>query len=196
MYLCPAPLYHSAPLVYSMSMQRLGATVVLMERFDPRLSLELIERHRVTHAQFVPTMFVRMLRLPEEERARYDLSSLELVLHAAAPCLVPVKRQMLDWRGRSSMSTTRAPRTSAAPTSRPRSGWPIPARWAGRSTSATSSAPTARSCRPISRVSCTSPAGARSSTTTTPPRRRRSPTNKDGGRSATSATSTRTATST
>jgi len=98
-YLCPAPLYHAAPLVYSMSMQRLGATVVVMERFDPRLCLEVIERHRVTHAQFVPTMFVRMLRLPQAERERYDLSSLEFVVHAAAPCPVRVKRQMLDWWG-------------------------------------------------------------------------------------------------
>ena len=98
-YLCPAPLYHSAPLVYSMSMQRLGATVVVMERFDPRQCLDLIERHRVTHAQFVPTMFVRMLRLPPDERERYDLSSLQFVVHAAAPCPVPVKRQMLEWWG-------------------------------------------------------------------------------------------------
>jgi long-chain acyl-CoA synthetase len=98
-YLSPAPLYHSAPLVYSMSMHRLGATVVVMERFDPARCLELIERHRVTHAQFVPTMFVRMLRLPEEDRTRYDLSSLEFAVHAAAPCPVAVKRQMLDWWG-------------------------------------------------------------------------------------------------
>jgi fatty-acyl-CoA synthase len=98
-YLSPAPLYHAAPLVYSMSMHRLGAAVVVMERFDPRRCLELIERHRVTHAQFVPTMFVRLLRLPEEDRAAYDVSSLEFVVHAAAPCPVPVKRQMLDWWG-------------------------------------------------------------------------------------------------
>jgi acyl-CoA synthetase (AMP-forming)/AMP-acid ligase II len=98
-YLCPAPLYHAAPLVFSMSWQRLGATVVVMEQFDPRLCLELIERHRVTHAQFVPTMFIRMLRLPEAERTRYDLSSLRSVTHAAAPCPVSVKRQMLDWWG-------------------------------------------------------------------------------------------------
>jgi fatty-acyl-CoA synthase len=98
-YLCPAPLYHSAPLVYSMSMQRLGATVVVMPRFDPARCLELIERHRVTHAQFVPTMFVRMLRLPAEERARHDVSSLRLVMHAAAPCPIAVKRQMLEWWG-------------------------------------------------------------------------------------------------
>jgi fatty-acyl-CoA synthase len=98
-YLSPAPLYHSAPLVYSMSMHRLGATVVVMEHFDPRQCLELIERYRVTHAQFVPTMFVRLLRLPPEERARYDVSSLKMVVHAAAPCPIPVKRQMIDWWG-------------------------------------------------------------------------------------------------
>jgi len=98
-YLSPAPLYHSAPLVYCMSMLRLGATVVVMEHFDPLLCLELIERHRVTHAQFVPTMFVRMLHLPEDERRRHDVSSLRSVVHAAAPCPVPVKRQMLEWWG-------------------------------------------------------------------------------------------------
>jgi long-chain acyl-CoA synthetase len=98
-YLCPAPLYHSAPLVYSMSVQRLGATVVVMERFDPARCLELIERHGVTHAQFVPTMFVRMLRLPPAERERHDLSSLRFAVHAAAPCPVAVKRQMLEWWG-------------------------------------------------------------------------------------------------
>jgi long-chain acyl-CoA synthetase len=70
-----------------------------MERFDPRSCLEFIERYRVTHAQFVPTMFVRMLHLPEDERKRYDVSSLEVAVHAAAPCPIPVKRQMLDWWG-------------------------------------------------------------------------------------------------
>jgi fatty-acyl-CoA synthase len=98
-YLSPAPLYHAAPLVYSMAMHRLGATVVVMERFDPGRCLELIERYQVTHAQFVPTMFVRMLRLPEEERLRYDVSSLRVVMHAAAPCPVPIKRQMIEWWG-------------------------------------------------------------------------------------------------
>jgi fatty-acyl-CoA synthase len=98
-YLSPAPLYHAAPLVYSMSMHRLGAAVVVMEQFDARQCLELIERYRVTIAQFVPTMFVRMLRLPEEERTRYDLSSLQVAMHAAAPCPVAVKRQMIDWWG-------------------------------------------------------------------------------------------------
>jgi long-chain acyl-CoA synthetase len=98
-YLSPAPLYHSAPLVYCMSVHRLGATVVAMERFDAEQCLALIERYRVTHAQFVPTMFVRLLKLPEEVRKRYDISSLQFAVHAAAPCPVSVKRQMLDWWG-------------------------------------------------------------------------------------------------
>ncbi len=98
-YLCPAPLYHSAPLVGSMSWHRAGGTVVLMEKFDARECLRLIERYRVTDAQFVPTMFVRLLRLPRAERDRYDLSSLRTVLHTAAPCPVAVKRQMLEWWG-------------------------------------------------------------------------------------------------
>src|SRR5262245_33268277 len=98
-YLCPAPLYHSAPLVGSMSWHRVGATVILMEKFDPRECLELIERYRVTDAQFVPTMFVRMFRLPTAVRESYDLSSLRRVLHTGAPCPVVVKRQMLEWWG-------------------------------------------------------------------------------------------------
>jgi fatty-acyl-CoA synthase len=98
-YLSPAPLYHSAPLVFTMSWQRRGAIVVVMEKFDPRECLELIERYRVTHAQFVPTMFIRMLRLSDAERSQYDLSSLRNVTHASAPCPVTVKRQMLDWWG-------------------------------------------------------------------------------------------------
>jgi fatty-acyl-CoA synthase len=98
-YLSPAPLYHAAPLVWSMAMHRAGAAVVVMEQFDPLHCLELIERHRVTDAQFVPTMFVRMLRLSAAERSRYDISSLTVAVHAAAPCPIPVKRQMLDWWG-------------------------------------------------------------------------------------------------
>ena len=98
-YLSPAPLYHSAPLFYSMSTMRLGGTVVTMEHFDPEQTLALIEKYRVTHAQFVPTMFVRMLKLPEEVRNKYDLSSLKVVLHAAAPCSVETKRKMIDWWG-------------------------------------------------------------------------------------------------
>ncbi|MFF3658489.1 AMP-binding protein [Streptomyces olivochromogenes] len=97
-YLSTAPLHHASPLVHCMSLLRLGATLVVMDRFDAAECLELIERHRITHAQFVPTMFVRMLKLPAARRAR-DLSSLRMVLHGAAPCPVEVKRRMLDWFG-------------------------------------------------------------------------------------------------
>ena len=98
-YLCPAPLYHAAPLAWSTAAHRLGATVVVMERFDAVQALDLIERYRVTHAQFVPTMFVRLLKLPDAERHRYDHSSLRAVVHAAAPCPIEVKRRMIDWWG-------------------------------------------------------------------------------------------------
>jgi long-chain acyl-CoA synthetase len=98
-YLSPAPLYHAAPLRFNMTVHRYGGTCVVMERFDARRALELIERHRVTHVQMVPTMFVRMLKLPEDERARFDLSSLEAVIHAAAPCPVEVKERMIEWLG-------------------------------------------------------------------------------------------------
>ncbi len=98
-YLCPAPLYHAAPLGWSMAAQRLGGTVVVMERFDPEGALSAIAEHRITKAQFVPTHFVRMLKLPEEQRRRHDTSSLQTVIHAAAPCPVEVKRQMLEWWG-------------------------------------------------------------------------------------------------
>ncbi len=98
-YLSPAPIYHSAPLLFSTDAMALGATVVIMERFDAEGALALIEKYRVTHAQFVATMFSRMLKLPEEVRGRYDLSSLEVVIHGAAPCPVPVKKAMIDWFG-------------------------------------------------------------------------------------------------
>jgi long-chain acyl-CoA synthetase len=98
-YLSPAPLYHAAPLGWSMAVQSLGGTVILMERFDPELALAYIEKYRVTCAQWVPTHFVRMLKLPPETRSKYDLSSLKSVFHAAAPCPVPVKEQMIDWWG-------------------------------------------------------------------------------------------------
>ncbi len=98
-YLCPTPLYHAAGLGWSLEVQRDGATVVVMDRFDPELFLALVERHRVTHAQLVPTMFIRLLRLPPEVRRRHDLSSLQVVIHAAAPCPVAVKHEMIDWWG-------------------------------------------------------------------------------------------------
>ena len=98
-YLSPAPLYHAAPLRWIMSAHRIGATIVVMERFDAEDTLRAIEKYRVTHAQFVPTHFVRMLKLPDEVRGKYDLSSLQRVIHTAAPCPAEVKRAMLDWWG-------------------------------------------------------------------------------------------------
>lgn len=98
-YLSPAPMYHSAPLGFSLGVQAFGGTVVMMERFDPLDALRLIERHNVTHSQWVPTMFVRMLKLPPAEREKYDLSSQKFAIHAAAPCPVAVKEQMIEWWG-------------------------------------------------------------------------------------------------
>jgi acyl-CoA synthetase (AMP-forming)/AMP-acid ligase II len=98
-YLSPAPLYHAAGVNYTMAVHRTGAAAVLMPRFDAEEVLRLVEGHRVTHAQFVPTMFVRMLKLPASVRARYDVSSLQCVLHAAAPCPIDVKHQMMEWWG-------------------------------------------------------------------------------------------------
>ncbi len=98
-YLSPAPLYHAAPGLGVASTIRNGGTAIIMEHFDPEDFLRLVEKHRVTHTQLVPTMFVRMLKLPEAARRAYDLSSLEVAIHAAAPCPIPVKEQMIDWWG-------------------------------------------------------------------------------------------------
>jgi long-chain acyl-CoA synthetase len=98
-YLSPAPLYHAAGINYTMAVNRVGAASIIMRKFDAEDVLRLIETHRVTHAQFVPTMFVRMLKLPKAVRERYDVSSLECVWHAAAPCPVDVKHQMMQWFG-------------------------------------------------------------------------------------------------
>jgi long-chain acyl-CoA synthetase len=97
--LSPAPLYHTAPVVFSSMAHRVGATVVVLERWDPIACLEAIQRYEVTTAQFVPTMFVRLLKLPDGVRESYDVSSLRLVSHAAAPCPVEVKRQVIEWLG-------------------------------------------------------------------------------------------------
>ncbi len=98
-YLSPAPLYHTAPSVWSMTVQAGGITTVVLEKFDPEGCLDAIQRYRVTHAQFVPAMFTRMLKLPDSVRSSYDVSSLERVMHAAAPCPVEIKKQMIDWWG-------------------------------------------------------------------------------------------------
>jgi acyl-CoA synthetase (AMP-forming)/AMP-acid ligase II len=98
-YLSPAPLYHAAPLRFSLAGQRFGATVVVMEHFDPERFLRDVETFRVTFTQVVPTMFIRLLKLPDSVRSRYDLSSLTAVVHAAAPCPVEVKERMIEWWG-------------------------------------------------------------------------------------------------
>jgi long-chain acyl-CoA synthetase len=98
-YLSPAPLYHAAGVNYAMAVHRVGAAAILMRKFDAEAVLRHIETYRVTHAQFVPTMFVRMLKLPEAVRQSYDVSSLQCVIHAAAPCPVDVKHRMMEWFG-------------------------------------------------------------------------------------------------
>ena len=98
-YLSPAPLYHAAPLRFTMTAVAIGATVVVMKSFDAESYLRLIEKYRVTQSQLVPTMFVRLLKLSDETRRKYDISSLRAAVHAAAPCPVDVKQQMIDWWG-------------------------------------------------------------------------------------------------
>lgn len=98
-YLSPAPLYHAAPLNFNLMNLYQGGTSVVMEKFDPETALKLIEEYKITHSQWVPIMFVRMLKLPEEVRKRYDVSSLQFAIHAAAPCPVEIKQQMIDWWG-------------------------------------------------------------------------------------------------
>ena len=98
-YLSPAPLYHSAPIGFCIATQSLGGAVVMMPRFDEVGALKAIQDHRVTHSQWVPTMFTRLLKLPEAQRHAHDLSSHQVAIHAAAPCPVGVKQQMFDWWG-------------------------------------------------------------------------------------------------
>ena len=98
-YLSPAPLYHAAPFITNLRVNRYGGTSVIMEKFDANKALALIEQHRVNLSQWVPTHFIRMLRLPADVRTQYNLSSLKIAFHAAAPCPVDVKRQMIDWWG-------------------------------------------------------------------------------------------------
>jgi len=98
-YLSPAPMYHSAPIGFGTAIQSIGGTVVMMDRFDPRDALGALERYGVTHSQWVPTMFSRMLKLPPEERVGFDLSAHRVAIHAAAPCPRKVKEEMFAWWG-------------------------------------------------------------------------------------------------
>ena len=96
-YLSPAPLYHAAPFGFCTRTLALGGTVVMMRSFDPEQSLRHIEQYSVTHSQWVPTMFIRMLKLDEKRRGQYNLSSHQCAIHAAAPCPKEIKHQMMDW---------------------------------------------------------------------------------------------------
>ena len=197
-YLSPAPLYHAAPLRFMLGAMALGATVVVMEHFDAEQFLVLVERHRVTHTQVVPTMFIRMLKLPDEVRASYDVSSLQVVIHAAAPCPIPVKQQMIEWWGPviheyyagtegNGFVYCNSEMWLAHPGT---VGTPI-------ACVVHISTRTARSCRTARAARSTSRAAPSSSTTTTRRRRSRHATRASrGARSATSATSTTTATCT
>lgn len=98
-YLSPAPLYHAAPLRWSMTVHKIGGTVVIMKKFDPEGVLAAIEKYKITCGQYVPTHFIRLLKLPEEIRSKYDLSTLDCAIHAAAPCPIPVKEAMIEWWG-------------------------------------------------------------------------------------------------
>lgn len=98
-YLSPAPLYHAAPLAFTMAFLMSGMTCVVMSHFEPVAALKAIERYRITHSQWVPTMFIRMLKLDAAERLKYDVSSLQCAIHAAAPCPIPVKEDMINWWG-------------------------------------------------------------------------------------------------
>ena len=98
-YLSPAPLYHAAPLRWCMTVHRLGGTVIVMEKFDAERALQLVAQHRVDCSQWVPTHFTRMLKLPEDVRKSYDVSSMRCAIHAAAPCPIPVKEAMIAWWG-------------------------------------------------------------------------------------------------
>jgi long-chain acyl-CoA synthetase len=98
-YLCTAPLYHAAPLRHTMVTIRTGGSAVIMPKFDAEAALALIDAERITHSQWVPTMFVRLLKLPEETRRSYSLSSMTMAVHAAAPCPIDVKHRMIDWWG-------------------------------------------------------------------------------------------------
>src|SRR6185295_13010048 len=96
-YLSPAPLYHAAPLGYNLAIQTYGGTSIIMEHFDAEEALRLIETHKASHSQWVPSMFVRLLKLPESAQRKHDLSSMTYAIHAAAPCPVPVKQKMIEW---------------------------------------------------------------------------------------------------
>ena len=98
-YLSPAPLYYSAPLRHSMTVIKKGGAVLFMEKFEAEEALKIIESEKITHSQWVPTMFIRMLELLDEILRKHDVSSLKYAIHAAAPCPISIKEKMIDWWG-------------------------------------------------------------------------------------------------
>lgn len=196
-YLSPAPLYHAAPLAWATAVHRIGGTVIATERFDALEFLRLVERHRVTLSQVVPTHLVRLLKLPAADRARFDLSSLRTLVHAAAPCPPEVKRAVLDWLGPVVYEYYSGSEGVGFCAIGPEE-WLAPrARSAGRCwPRCTSSTGTATRCRRAPRAGCTSRWLGRSHTTVTRSGRPARSTNAGGAPSARSAGWTRTATST
>ena len=192
-YLSPAPLYHTAPSVWSMTVQAAGHTTVVMEKFDAEGALDAIQRYGVTHGQFVPVMFTRMLKLPESVRNSYDVSSLKRVIHAAAPCPVEIKKQMIDWWG-PIIDEYYASSEAHGSTLISAEDWLAHPGSVGKPMTGRLhiSTRTATSCLPVSRVRSTSRAEPTSSTSTIPTRPRSRATRAAGRRSATSAISTRT----
>jgi len=170
-YLVPVPLYHIAPFLCVAGSVRPGGTAIVMERFDAEEYLRLVEKHCVTHTQLVPTMFSRLLKLPERVRRAYDLSSLEVALHGAAPCPVPVKQAMIDWWGPIIHEYYGATEGMGSRCATAPSGSPIPAQSARRSpANCTFSTTRCVKFRPARPASCGSRHTCRSNTSTTPAR--------------------------
>ena len=193
-YLSPAPIYHAAPLAFCVVPPALERTVVLMARFDPLAALAALERHRCTHSQWVPTMFSRMLKLPEEDRTRFDLSAHKVAIHAAAPCPRPVKEAMFEWWGPIIHEYYAGSELNGLTYAGPQD-WLAHPGTVGRAVVGVSTSATTKgtSCPRASPASSTSRTNQRRSTTTRttsrpgPPGTRRI---RTGRRSATSATST------
>ena len=192
-YLSPAPLYHAAPLRFNMMAITLGGTSIIMEHFDAEEFLKLVEKYKVTQSQLVPTMFVRMLKLPDEVRARYDVSTLKGAIHAAAPCPVDVKAKMIEWWGPILIEYYAGSEGNGVTVSTSQQ-WLTHRGTVGRAVvgkvkildeNDEERADRARSARSISPTRLFSPI------TTIPRRRRRPTTQRAGRRSATSAISTR-----
>ena len=197
-YLSPAPLYHAAPFGFCTRTLALGGTVVMMRSFDPELSLSYIEEYSVTHSQWVPTMFIRMLKLEDEIKNRYNLSSHQCAIHAAAPCPQEIKHQMMRCGGPFFGSITLGLSEMAQRSSALRNGWPIRDPWDVRfSAYCESVTKTAQNCPPVMKAWCISSNPSAASSTTmrqTRPNPPRTLFTTTGHPSAMSATSMQTAT--